>query len=159
MFGIKIPDRKATILDDGTNTINTTTVPQVGRAVARLLSLPIDTSSSSPSLSDYKNKFIYINSFLISQNDMLASVQRATNTKPGDWTVTHVPVDEFIKEGHEKIAKGDRWGMANVLYGSTFKKGLADKYHGRELANERLGLEKEDLNEVVKRVVKEVEAK
>ena len=137
----------------------TTTVAQVGRAVVRLLSLPVRSSSSSPSLSDYKNKFVYVSSFAASQKDMLAAAQLVTNTKPEDWSVTTTSVDKFIKDGHEMLAKGDRRGLFNVLCGSTFKKGLGDKYHGRELANEKLGLEEEDINEVVKHVVKEIEAK
>ncbi len=61
VFGILA--RKAEIYDDdGTNT-TTTTGPLGGRAIARLLSLPLHTTSSSspsPSLSDYKNKYIYL---------------------------------------------------------------------------------------------------
>ena len=155
-FGIDIPARKATLYDDGTNPFVTTSVPQVGRAVARLLSLPVHSSSSEPSLADYKNKYLYINSFSVSQTDILASVQRATGTKEADWSVTHKPVEQFIDEGKQKVAKGDFWGMVGVLYGSVFTRGLADQYHGREGANQRLGLEEEDLDEVVSRVVKEV---
>jgi hypothetical protein len=162
-FGIDIAARKAQIYDDGTNAITTTTVPQVGRAIARLLSLPVHTSSPSspslPSLSDYRNKFVYINSFSVSQNDMLAAVQRATNTKPADWTVTHLTTDQVIQDGRDRIANGDWTGMISVLYGCTFKRGLGDQFHGREVANQKLGLEGEDLDEVVRRVVKEVEAK
>ncbi|KAI9675320.1 MAG: hypothetical protein M1817_001223 [Caeruleum heppii] len=159
-YGIDIPARKARVCDGGTNAFAATTVAQVGRAIARLLSLPVQASSpSSPSLSDYKNKFIYISSFSVSQNDMLAAVQRATGTTPSEWTVTDIPVDEFIQDGRDKFAKGDRMGMINVLYGATFKRGLGDQYHGRELANEKLGLKEEDLDEVVQRVVKEVEGK
>lgn len=117
------------------------------------------SSASAVSLSDYKNKYIYINSFYVSQKEMLAAVQHATGTKLEDWTVTHISVDDFIKEGRERVAKGDFWGMVNMLYGSTFKKGLGDKFYGRELANKKLGLEEENMKEVVKRVVKELEAK
>ncbi|KAI9702752.1 MAG: hypothetical protein M1836_007966 [Candelina mexicana] len=156
MFGIDIAKRTAEIYDDGTNAFTTCTVAQTGRAVARLLALPT-TSSEGPSLSDYANKFIYINSFYVSQNEMLASVQRATKTTPSDWTVTYKPLDQWIQEGHEKFAKGDRWGMVGVLYGNTFKKGVADRFHGRELANKKLGLEEENVDEIVKKVVEEIE--
>lgn len=85
-----------------------------------------------------------------SQNDMLSALQRATGAKPSDWTITHIPVDQYIQEGVDKFAKGDFLGMINVLCGSTFKRGLGDQFHGRELANERLGLKEEDLDEVVR---------
>jgi hypothetical protein len=112
-----------------------------------------------PSLSDYKNQFVYITSFSVSQNDMLAAVQRATGTMMPDWTLTHVPVDQYIQHGRDMFAKGDRRGMVNVLYGCTFKRGLGDQFHGRQVANETLGLEEEDLDEVVDKVVKELESK
>jgi hypothetical protein len=90
---------------------------------------------------------------------MLAALQRATKTTSSDWTVTHLPIDRYIQEGRDKVAKGDGMGMLDILYGCTFKRGLGDQFHGREVANEKLGLEGEDLDEVVRRVVKEVEAK
>ena len=158
-FGIDIASHKATLYDDGTNPIMTTSLPQVGRGVARLLSLPVHSSTSSASLSDFKNKFFYIASFTVSQKDMLAAVQRATHTTPKDWSVTSIPVDEYINEGREKLSKGDMWeGMVQVVYGSTFKKGFGDVYHGKELSNKKVGLEMEDLDKVVEGIVKEVKA-
>ena len=50
-------------------------------------------------------------------------------------------------------------GMINLLYGATLKKGLGDQYHGREVANEKLGLTEEDLDEVVQRIVEAIEVK
>lgn len=90
---------------------------------------------------------------------MLAAVQRATSTNPPDWAVAHVPVDQFIQAGRDMFAEGDRRGLINVLYGCTFKRGLGDRFHGREVANEKLGLEEEDLDEVVRRVVEGLETK
>jgi hypothetical protein len=67
-----------------------------------------------------------------------------------------MPVDDYIKAGAEALAMGNRIGMINILYGSTFKKGLGDQYHGKELMNEKIGLEDENLDEVVDRVVREL---
>ena len=158
-LGIKIAERRAEIYDDGSTAITLSTLAQTGRAVARLLTLPIHTSTAaSPSLSDHKNKYVYINSFYASQQDILASVQRATGTKMDDWTVTYKPLDEWIEQGREKMAKGDHSGMIAVMYGCTFKKGFGDLFHGREVANEKLGLKEENLDEVVQQVVKSVQA-
>ena len=132
-----------------------TTLPQVGLPVARLLSLPIFLSIGRSFFSDYKNKYIYITSFAVSQKDMLASFQRATRTKPEDWDISEMSVDEYIKEGQEKTSQGDYSRMRGVLYGASCEKDLKSLYHSQELANEELGLEIEDLDEVVKRVVQE----
>ena len=132
----------------------------MGRAVTGLLSLPIHrSSSSSVSLSDYKNDFVCFDSFLTSQKDMLASVQRSTGTTDAEWKITDMPMDQYIQDGRERMAKGDFWGMRDVLYGSIMKEGLGDKYYGRELANDKLGLPKEDYDSVVKGVVEEVLAR
>jgi hypothetical protein len=73
-----------------------------------------------------------------------------------------MPVDKYIKEGREKIANEDMMGLMGlmgILYGSTLKKGLGDKFYSRELATEKLDLETEDLGEAVESVVRELEAK
>lgn len=157
-FSVNIPERKATLYDDGATPIVTNTLPQVGRAIAKLLGLPVE-SSSSPSLSDYKNKFVYFKSFDVSQKDMVAAAQRATNTKPEDWEITRMPVDDYIKEGAEKLRNGDRMGMISMLYGNTLKKGLGDQFHGREIANKKIGLAEENFDEVVQKVVQKLENK
>ena len=148
-FGIEIPQRKATIFNDGQNAITTTTIAQVCRGVAALLGLPVHSSSGSACISDYKNQFVYLESFCINQADMLAAVQAATGTTPEDWTLEWKDVDEYIDEGRREDEKGE-----------DAKKGikeLLDKFHRRKIANERLGLPKESLEEVVERVVREVE--
>ncbi|KUJ14298.1 NAD(P)-binding protein [Mollisia scopiformis] len=157
-FSIDIPKRTATVYDEGTHPFVTTSIPQVGRGIAKLLSLPI-TSTSGLSLSDYKNKYAYIRSFLVSQNDMIAASQRATKTKPEDWEIKHMPLDDYIKAGSELMRAGNRMGMFNILYGNSYKKGCGDQYHGRENTNENIGLEDEDLDEVVQKVVDELEGK
>jgi hypothetical protein len=158
-FGIEIPQRKATIFNDGQNAITTTTIAQVCRGVAALLGLPVHSSSGSACISDYKNQFVYLESFCINQADMLAAVQAATGTTPEDWTLEWKDVDEYIDEGRREDEKGEDegLGMVKILYGCTFKDGLGDKFHRRKIANERLGLPKESLEEVVERVVREVE--
>lgn len=155
-FSIDIPDRKATLYSGGTTPIDTATVPQVGRTVAKLLSLPI-AAVSTPSLEGYKNKFVYIRSVTVSQRDMLVAAQRATGTTDADWTVDEMDVDEYISSGKERLAKGDRMGLMGVIYGATFKKGLGNKFHGQEVANKKLGVAEENVDEVVKRVVKELQ--
>lgn len=146
------------MFDEGTHPITSASLPQVGRAITKLLSLPI-SSESGPSLSDYKNKYAYIRSFLVSQNDMIASAQRVTDSTPEEWTITRRPLDAYIKAGAELLRGGNRMGMMNILYGNTFKKGCGDQFHGRENTNEKLGLEDEDLDDVVQRVVADLESK
>ncbi|KAL9101072.1 MAG: hypothetical protein Q9163_003620 [Psora crenata] len=100
-YCIDIPGRKAQIYDDGSNAVTTTTVPASRPRHRRSTKLPVHmpspSPSSLPSLSDYKNKFVYMTSFSLSQIGMLAAAQRATNTQMTDWTVTHIPVGQVSK--------------------------------------------------------------
>ncbi|XHG04032.1 hypothetical protein AWENTII_007313 [Aspergillus wentii] len=64
-FGFDIKNRTVTFIDDGNTKITTSTFGQCGRAIAALLSLP--ESGAEPSVSQWKNKPLYINSFTVSQ--------------------------------------------------------------------------------------------
>ncbi|KFX90119.1 hypothetical protein V490_06638 [Pseudogymnoascus sp. VKM F-3557] len=154
-FGIDIPKRKAMIFDNGTNLITTTTISQVSRAVAALLSLLIHSLTGGLCLSDHKNQFVYLESFSINQQGMLAAVQHATGTYPGDWSIEAKTSDDYIKEGRKEAEKGEKLGIVKVLYGCTFKRGLGDKFYGKEIMNKKLALPRESLEEVVERVVRE----
>ena len=59
-FGFTIKERKVTFFDDGNTKISTSTWDQCGRAVASLLSLPIEKEGSGAALSDWKDKPLYI---------------------------------------------------------------------------------------------------
>lgn len=151
-FGIDIKSQTASLYDKGETKTVTTTMPQVGRAVAGLLSLPV--SGSSPCLSDYKNNFVYIKSFFISQNEMLASVQRVTGTSPEDWKVTYRDAAQAVKEGYERFNNGDFMGAIDILYGTNFLPGKGGDYAvTKGTANEALGLPEEALDEATERAV------
>ena len=151
-MSINMKDRKADLLDDGNTPVVYTTLSQTGLAIARLLSLPIQTpSNGGPSLSDYKNNFVYLQSFTITQNQILAAAQRATKTSAGDWTITYTPAAEHVKEGKEMLAAGNRLGALKVFFGTVLTKGLANEHFGRELASPKLGLQDENYEEVVQR--------
>lgn len=151
-FGIDFRNKTATLYDEGTTRFNTTLIPTVGLAVARLLSLPVE-SNSGPSLSNYANKFIYISSFHTTQREILKAVQKVTNTTDSDWNINKASAQAWIDEGNEKLAKGDFEGMINLLYGGILKEGLGGDFEAtRGISNEVLGLPKEDIVEVVKEV-------
>ena len=83
-FGINIKDRTASFFGDGNSTFNTSTLANAGRGVAGVLALPVTSEKGEPSLSDYKNGYLYVSSFNVSQRDLLKSVQRGTGTRGSD---------------------------------------------------------------------------
>ena len=105
-------------------------------------------------LEQYRNNFVYVHSFNVSQMDMLRVLEKATGTTENDWKTTKTPVDEAIAKGKEEFEKGNRMGMVDVMYGMNFKPGMGGCYEGKS-SNDILGLEEEEL-EVVAEIVKKM---
>ncbi len=159
-FGFTIAERKVTFFDDGKRTIAVSTWDQCGRALAALLSLPESrpggASSSSPSLADFKNKTVLINSFRVSQRDMLDSLHRVLGTTDADWEITYEASAKRVQDGTAEMQKGDMRGFAKSLYGAVFvPDNVTSDYVGTD--NEVLKLPKEDLDEATKRTVEMVQ--
>lgn len=150
LYGIDIENRRATFFDDGAQRLNTSTWQQVGRAVAALLSLPIEQQGAQTSLGMYRNRMVYISSFAVSQREMVESAKRVTGTSDEDWKITFEPAEQRYEDACEALKKGDRIAFGRKLYTRYFYEdaGLFEKLHG--LDNEKLGLPREDLDEATK---------
>ena len=126
---------------------------QVGRAVAALLSLPIkpEGSNKEACLENFKNQVVYINSFTISQQDMLESAFRVTGTKKDDWTITKEPAQERYMSGIKEMKEGKRIGFAKMMYTRVFyPDGCGDFEHNKGTLNKVLDLPQEDIDEATK---------
>lgn len=160
-YGFDIPNRTVTFYDDGNARIDTSTLPQCGRAVASLLNLkvlPDDENDKGPCLSQFRNGDVHISSFKVSQRDMLDSLMRVTGTTAKDWKTESEPSAERYKAGLELFKTGDRAGFAKLLYARVFYpdgSGELESRHG--LDNTVLGLPKEDLDEFTKIAVDRAE--
>ena len=156
-FGFDFDNRSVTFFDEGETPIGTSTWPQVGRTVAKLLSLKISPDGEgddSLTLDKYKNDFIFVNSFTLTQKDMLDSALRVTGTTLDDWTITKQPVQERYAEGVKELQSGNRLGFGKLLYARDFyPDGCGDYEKTRGLMNKELGLPKEDLDEATKAAI------
>lgn len=152
-FGIDIKERKANFNDNGERKITVSTWEQCGRALAGLLSLP--ESGTSPSLADYAGKHVLINSFRVSQRDMLDSVHRVLGTSDADWEIRHESAEKRVQDGLAEMSKGNPRGFAKWLYSGVFvASNEASDYAGSKgVVNEVLGLPREDLDEATRRTV------
>ncbi|KAL2163554.1 hypothetical protein VTH06DRAFT_5612 [Thermothelomyces fergusii] len=150
-FGIDIARRRATFFDDGRRPITVSTWDQCGRAVAALLGLP--PRGATPSLADFAGgRGLRVESWHVSQRDMLDSVHRVLGTTDADWEIAHEPVEQRIRDGEEQLRNGDPRGFAKMLYGSVFAASNPDSNYVGE-ANQVFGLPREDLDEATKRAV------
>jgi uncharacterized protein YbjT (DUF2867 family) len=153
IMGWDVAGRKATIFDGGGVEYEVTNVAQIGRAVAAAL--------SADRLEDTKNRYIYVNSFTITQNQVLASLEELTGDQ---FAVTGKTKAELVKHGLEvvkraggKVDGSDKEYTAATLglitaaiYGHG---GFNDYSKTKGLWNKRLGLPKEDLKATVARIV------
>ncbi|KAL9614482.1 MAG: hypothetical protein Q9167_001010 [Letrouitia subvulpina] len=156
-YGFDFGKKTVTLFDDGNTKIDTSTWPQTGRGVARLLGLKImkeHENDKSACLEDYKNKFLYFSSFCISQREMLESVLRVTGTKAGDWTITNEGSVERYNRGIEMMQQGNMVGFAQMMYTRVFYQDGSGNYtESRGVANDVLGLPKEDLDEYTAKAI------
>ncbi len=151
-YGFDFEKKEVTFYDEGENRIYTSTWPQVGRAVAKLLSLkvlPEDENDKEPTLSDWKNAAVYVSSFHINQREMFESVLRATGDSEKDWTIKHENVEERYKRGLSLMQQGQMVGFGILLYARHFFDDVTKDF-GKKNDNEKLGLPEESLDEATK---------
>lgn len=154
-WGFDFNNRKVTFYDDGNTRINTSTWQQCGRAAAALVSLkvlPEDENDRSVTLSQWRNKPLYIASFLVSQREMLDSVHRVMGTTDKDWEITFETSKDRYSRGTKAMFSGDKNGFKIQLYARTHYPN-GDGVIQAKLANDALGLPKEDFDEATKRGV------
>ncbi|KAJ1561200.1 hypothetical protein HK405_004627 [Cladochytrium tenue] len=147
-YGFDIVNRAVTFYDNGEAPMSTSSWPQVGRAVAALLSLPVEAlADGAPSLSAYRNQQVIVRSFVVTQKDMFASLQRVTGTTAADWKVKYQASDARYAAGRQMVADGQmRAGFGTLLYARMFYPDGCGIFYGKEPINGALGLQEEDLD-------------
>jgi hypothetical protein len=153
-FGIDINKRQAWFCDEGKDPLNTSTWHRCGEAFAALLSLP--ESGASPSLADFNNHRCCVDSFLVTQREILDSVQRATGTTDKDWEITCEQAEKRYNDGLAEAKTNPQRGFPKALYAYGWSRGGGREFV-KKLDNDKLGLKPEDLDAVTKMVVEKVQ--
>jgi hypothetical protein len=156
-YGFDFEKQSVTFFDDGETLVSMSTFAQVGRAVASLLSLPIQPEGDDKShcLQHFRNRNVYVSSFTISQKDMFGSVLRVTGTNPEDWTITKEPSNERYQTGLKEMQGGDMAGYAKMMITRVFYPDDSGNYEKiRGTSNQLLGLPKERLDEATEAAIK-----
>lgn len=141
-MGWDLQSQRATIFDSGVQRFEATNVRQIGRAVA----------STLQHLAQTKNRYIYVNSFTLNQNQVLAALEKASGKK---WEVTRSTVKDLATTGHETLRQGDTVkGAAEVITAALYGNGGLNDFGSRTaFYNEVLGLPKEDLDTIIKELL------
>ncbi|KAH7392617.1 hypothetical protein BKA66DRAFT_457889 [Pyrenochaeta sp. MPI-SDFR-AT-0127] len=136
--GFNAANKTVTLYDGGKGKFSTTNLYTIGLALVKSLEKPDLT----------KNQYVYVSSFVTTQLEILAAAEKITGEK---WTVTDVSTKDHIKEGQEKLQKGDFSGILNLLQGVTFsvEEDLGD-LTPQGLWNEKLGLPKDNFEDSIK---------
>jgi len=147
LYGINLKDKTAAFYDEGDVKVNITTLTRVGESLAALFALPDEK------LKKYRNQFVYLSSFYVSQRDILASAIRATGTTEKDWKITRLSSDEVLEASRKPDA--DMYARMMSLFAVVFKDGYGGDYNHKVLD---VGLEQEDLGALMKDLAKELGA-
>ncbi|KAI0191571.1 NmrA-like family protein [Astrocystis sublimbata] len=130
--------RTAEILDQGTYKSSNSTLRRVAEAVVTIL------ARDAP---ETRNKVLFVQSFCVSQLDVLAALQKASGQ---EWKVDYVDSEKFITEKKAKADAGDKQAVEDLVFALGALDG--DWTTRENYSMELLGLEDEDLDDVVKTV-------
>ena len=93
---------KATLLDEGDNKVSSTSMPNVGKAVAAILKHSEAT----------KNKVVRVSEVIVTQNGL---VKIAQEVRPDvKWETTKLPSKELLQQGLDGLGKGD-FSMPTIM--------------------------------------------
>lgn len=147
-------NRTATLYTDA-GPFNSITLPQAGLGIARLLSLPVtDSSNPRASLQHYANNFVYLSSFLVTQQQIFESLQAATGVKEADWKVEKASIAEKDAALREQFKQGNFMAGAGLTFLWYMGEGRGGNYEEKARQDrEVLGLKEENLDDVVKNAV------
>ncbi|KAI1179796.1 putative oxidoreductase CipA [Nemania sp. FL0916] len=158
-YGFDIKNKVVTFYDRGTTKINNITWERTGEAVAGLLSLPIEPEApGKPSLADYKNKSVFVSSWLLSQRDIFEGILRVSGAKESDWTIKYESAVDRYEGAKQRLFAGDRSAFQTLLYARTYYDNGDGDFESRHgLDNDKLGVPKdtqETLDEQIKLALK-----
>lgn len=140
-LGFDINTSQAKIYGTGNERWTGTKVSTIGLAIARLLRKP----------EEVKNKFIYIYSVSTTQNEILAALESASDTK---WDVSHVNMADEVMAGRETLAQGNRAGVVPLILSYFFQEGMGADYERDVVAaNNILELPTESVTAIVRDVL------
>ena len=140
-MGFDVKNQKASLFNGGRDTWSTATLSTVRLAVKNALLLPNETA----------NRYLYIESLTVSQNEVVASLEKATG-KP--WEREQVDAEEIKRSRLEKMSKGDHSGVVCLIRYVNCVPGYGGNYaEDRGTANGVLGLPKATLDEEVRKLV------
>ncbi|KAF2026306.1 NAD(P)-binding protein [Setomelanomma holmii] len=136
-----VKDRKAYILDGGKIKFSGSNLDFIGKAVIKILEKPAETA----------NKLLYVHSSYVTQLELLEALENATGDK---FKRIDQDSEEELKVARPKMLSGDREAREEVV--AVWGVVASDWKEKEGFANTLLGLQEDDLDETVQKVVAEL---
>ncbi|KAH7031910.1 isoflavone reductase family protein [Macrophomina phaseolina] len=137
-YGFDFATKTVGLIDDGVSAVASTTLATIAKAIR----------ASVEHADETKNQYVFVASFHHSQREILNEIEKLDDQK---WTVNHLSSEDVIANGRRRVEAGDFAGIMDLTRGAALGKlGLAD-LRPLGLWNERLGLPKDDIAEVLKK--------
>jgi hypothetical protein len=120
---------------------STTTLSTVALAVKNAISAPAEKT----------NKYLFVESFNVSQKKILSAVERLTKDK---WEVSYHDAEEQRQTASAKLSRRDYSGLPTLMGYVTCVDGYGGDYmQYEESANDLLSLPQESLDSALKKMV------
>ncbi|KAI8722734.1 NmrA domain-containing protein [Fusarium sp. LHS14.1] len=113
LLGFDLENHEARIYNGGDIPFSTGLRDLAAQALYALLTNP-------ERLEEAKNKYIHVASYTVTQNDILAVVEKLTGQK---WKVQHLTSKEVLPEALADIKKGLNWGLGHQVQAILFDRG------------------------------------
>ncbi|KAJ0114165.1 NmrA-hypothetical protein [Diaporthe amygdali] len=140
-LGWNVNARTATIYDGGDISYDATNLDQVGRAIAKSLKKPELT----------KNQYVYVNSFTVTQNEILRALEKVTGEK---FTISQGTVEDLWQGGAAQLKEGKPLGVLGMLAGTVYGKGRISNFSATQvLWNVNIGSAQENLDESLRSLI------
>jgi nucleoside-diphosphate-sugar epimerase len=140
-MGFDLKGHKATVWDDGNHKFSSTPRENAAKAVVCVLKNPEVTA----------NKYVYVSSFEISYNDIVAALEKIQGVK---YEIEHTTTEKEVEAGREALASGNFMAAGKLLMAANLNDGYGNNFaKEEELWNDKIGLPREDLEQVVARIV------
>jgi nucleoside-diphosphate-sugar epimerase len=134
--------KKVQMLDGGEIRFSTSNLPAIGEAVVKILT----REEQGP----LENRLLYVQSFCVTQKELLKVLEKVMGSE-GKWEAEECSSKALLAESRPKMLAGSPEAMEEVVAVHGIVASFWEDKEG--FANELLGLEKEDLEETVRRVV------
>ena len=147
LLGYNIPKRTVTVYDSGDVEFEATNVAKIGEAVAAMLSPEHQAETA--------NQYIYVNSFTLTQNQVVKALEKVTGDKfqVKEATTAGLRSDALERAKTEGAAAVALDVIVAIMYGqggiNNYSRDVQDG-----LWNDRLGLKRETLEDTLREVLK-----